>query len=132
MIQPETIEARNASHRIIPITNVDFSKPWSDIVSDINRELQANRYELFDPQIAVNVLLSDLNSPMPANMFDPVRVSYDILDEKFSAEQQAIAKLGLQMFYWQGLAEVLPIVFFYDKWSKFSVIPVFTKANTYY
>jgi hypothetical protein len=94
---------------LIPISGVDFTLPWFQIVPQINLQLEAQRYLPFGAdEVTKDVLIADYSSPRPRihegkSGFDPVRVDEDPLNERYTPKEKAIALLGLQAAYWDGL-----------------------------
>ncbi len=129
MRSQEMNERVKDTYSLIPIADVDFEKPWEDIVEAINQQLSQLHYETFDSDIAKEVAICNLNKSNRPFPVDSVRVRYDVLNEQFPAAAQAAAKFGLEFMYWRGLYGVLPDKLFFDAWQKFSIIPVFKKGN---
>lgn len=123
---------------LIPIKGVDFSKPWSEIVGQINPQLKLLRYAPFPDGKPIKVALSDLDNPTPEDpeTFDPFFIDGFYDNSGTPDDVRATAKLGLQAAYWRGLAkelypwnrDVMP----YEQWQKFVVLPVYTKGGEYY
>ena len=122
---------------LIPMPGVDFNKPWLDIVQDVNTNLTSQRYKPFQIEVPLSCIFSDHNASKPTlDEFDPVRVEYDILNEGYDPRERAVAKLGLQSAYWNGLAKVMSprnhTLFPYEDWQKYSTVPIVRLSDDYF
>lgn len=131
-------EVKQFIHGLIPIKGVDFSKPWKEIVLEINPQLQKLRYETYQVDKPYSVMFGNLDNLTPSDpdTFDPVIVDHIYGNENTPQPVRVAAKLGLQAGYWEGLS-ILTTPFNrpglpYEKAAEFVILPVFTKGNRTY
>lgn len=123
--------------RLIPI-QADFKRPWQEIVSDVNRELKGLRYRPYDPAMSHTAIFGRLDGKKSTpRRFDPVRVDFDLKEERYSPHERAVAHLGLQQRYWTDLAHELDTtrlhrLLHYEDYQQYSLIPVLTYRNRSY
>jgi len=131
-------EIKQFVRTLVPIKGVDLGKPWKEIVPQINLQLQQLRYKEFKQEKPIQVLIGNLDnaSPEKPDSFDPVIINYIYDNDETPQEVRAVAKLGLQAIYWEGLSKAASPSnrehFPYERWQEFAVQPVFLKGKRYY